>query len=1264
MEDASSPVSAARSLPRGFRRPRPIAASALGVVTAMLAAFALAPAATASPNLNPFARTGKPTTRLVFAQDPAPTPAPAPAPQPPAANAAKPPAPTVAVGDACRADDQCPTGTICEGNRCTPVEPPIRALLFRKQGGATAFYPFYFAGAGNPGYRVFAPIYWHFWSPEERSKIVFPFYWHFEDHATRRTVTVVPPYSHTVQPDAESWAVWPIFYKSTKFGWAAPLLASFKIENPDERRAYGLYALLYFWKRNERAGTSFDLLFPFFASKRSNDSAFTFFLPLNFYWRDGEEKNLLLLPLLWSGRGPNGKAHDVVFPLVWSFRSPESSTTVVPPFVYLRRPTYTFSTLFPLYWAGYDTKEGSGWRLVPPLFYSRSTDHGRTLSWITPVGGYRRDDNVGTRIFGMWVPPMLFQRDSQSELDMVLGLYWRHKNRGTGATTWVVGPFIRHADHEGSTSTLFPLFWHFRENATNASAHSFFPLYFRRSNPRETMTAAGVFPLWVYYRGFTDGGYSTGLFPLAFFGSKPERGHGVVFPLFWHFRDERSTATLALPFFYRFADKLTTNIGVPPLLYFYSQSRHDDGAGGMKADSSHVQFPFFWRFASQRTGVTSTAIPPFYWRSGHTGWSAGLFPLLFTASWKEKGHFVLFPIVWHLRDSTADKQTTVVANYMHRRHGNETTDAFFPLFYFRRGARPGGQDETSFTLFPLFHYKRTPTTKVVLTPIAGSYKGPERKGGLIPPFFWYESREVAAKGVPLLYLDLYRKASHDRARFFGPFVATDSPTGWARVLFPLFARYRDNKETGTWVFPTYYRRRHEDSYALDSFVPLFWLSRSNQHRTTVVGPFYRSWTQTPDGAGKRTSTGFVPLFLHASSPDRRYLITPFFYDRDDYKPGTGRLIVWPLFYRGTNPDGHTTVGFPLYWASRNRVRSYSVFFPLVWHFANFEHKTSTTIVGPFFSSREQSSRTRGILPLMWYSRDDEKKTASHAVMPLFYEKHGPNERKLYTVPFGFGRTADSSFWYLIPFFRRQSATSSFTTLFPLFFHNANRATQTNTTLIPPIAYFSRSRPDRSLTGLALLFWRHRDIGSTTTLALPIYYDVNKYYDSRMTLIAPVFLRYWRASDQTTYSVAPLFYRRANPETSTTVFFPLYWDFKGTDRRTTVLFPFFGNFRRPTYVSRYIFPNIYYRRGEGPAAGTSRLFIFPLWESGSRRPGDTMWEVLLGLFGYERIGRNRYVKVFFIPFELEPAPAAQTAWYGRPKPPKRRERQYGLDARAW
>jgi hypothetical protein len=1290
-----------------------------GLAVSLLVLLGTIGTAQAAPRLDPFRSAADPRPAPFNPLRPVRAPVGtlgqvAPALPPAPATPATPAPPAAREGDVCTADDQCPAGTICEQGRCRAVEPPIHAFLYRKEGGSTAFYPFYFSRLGNPGHRVFAPFYWHFWSPEDRSKVIAPFYWRFENHLSRRVVTVIPPWSHTIQPDAESWAIWPIFYRSTKFGWAAPLLLSFKISDPAEGRSFGLYGLLYFWKRNEKQQSAFDLLFPLMVSKRSPSRAFTWVFPLNFYWRGGDTSRFLGIPLYYRQRGPegdkdlllpifywsrhkdggtlgsifgyysrdggnrngaaawlywfgrrtDGRKYDVLFPLLWSFRSPSSNTTILPPLVHLRRNSWSFTTAFPFYWAGKDYQQGSSWKLFLPVYFSRVGAEGRTFTWLTPLGGYRRDSDRQSRTVTFLLPPFIYRRDPQRELDMAALVYWRYKNKLDGATTTLAGPFYRRSDPQGSTTTLFPLFWHFRDGDSGATAHSLFPLYFRRNAPDHTLTAAGVFPLWGYYRNYQEGGYSAGLFPLAFFSSRPDRGHGVLFPLLWHFRNRDRSSTLALPFFLRFADQNSTTAAVPPLLYFYGRQVRQGGSPGQTyTERYHVQFPLFWRFSNDQTGNATTVIPPIYWKSGPSGWSGGLFPLVWASSWKDKGHFVLFPLFWRFRDDKADRTTTVVANYLHRRHGDETTDALFPLLHWRRGTRPGGKPETSFTLFPLVHYRKDSERRVLVTPLAFTTRSSQTRAGIIPPYFWYEGRQVSASGIPPLWFDFTRKETGERTRLFGPWVMVDTPRSRARILFPLFGRYSDDKESGTWVFPAYFRRRTREGYALDTLFPLVWRSTWPGHSTTVVGNFYRRV------GTDRYSSGFVPLYFYANDNNRRLWLTPLFYQRRDHKEDTSRLIALPLFFRSTRPDGHTTVQFPFYWSGRTGPSSHRVLFPLAWHFRNDEERTATNFWGPIYwaSSAGGAQRTRGILPVVWYSRDDERRTASHALMPLFYEKHGPSQQTVVTLPFGFHRQPDRHWWYVLNVFRKDSVQSSFTMVFPLWFSHLNKTTETSTRVIP-ILHFSRQRPDRGLTSWFLLFWRHRSIDSATTLGLPILYDVHNYHQNRLTFVVPIFFRYWRASDDTAYNLAPLFYRRSSPTSSSTVAFPLVWDFNSAERRTTVVFPLFVGVRRPTYQARFIFPSIYYRKGLGPQAGTSRLFIFPLWESAVKRPGDFMWEAVLGLFGYERIGRNRYLKLLFIPFELEPAPAAQTAWYGKPPPrhkrERERERRYGLDTRAW
>ena len=136
--------------------------------------------------------------------------------------------------------------------------------------------------------------------------------------------------------------------------------------------------------------------------------------------------------------------------------------------------------------------------------------------------------------------------------------------------------------------------------------------------------------------------------------------------------------------------------------------------------------------------------------------------------------------------------------------------------------------------------------------------------------------------------------------------------------------------------------------------------------------------------------------------------------------------------------------------------------------------------------------------------------------------------------------------------------------------------------------------------------------------------------------------------------------------SSTVAFPLYWDFKTGNNRTTLLVPFFAHWRRPTYTGTWIFPTYYYREGLGPNGpdGTYRRIIAPFFESEVRRRGDYRWEVLGGLFGHERVGRHRYLKVFFMTFESQAPARAQTSWYSQPARAPRREPFRSLSANTW
>jgi hypothetical protein len=411
----------------------------------------------------------------------------------------------------------------------------------------------------------------------------------------------------------------------------------------------------------------------------------------------------------------------------------------------------------------------------------------------------------------------------------------------------------------------------------------------------------------------------------------------------------------------------------------------------------------------------------------------------------------------------------------------------------------------------------------------------------------------------------------------------------------------------------------------------------------------------------------APIWFHGENPWRKYTFVPpllYFHWRGRDTEGDHERIYCILFWHTRDNEESTTVLFPVWWSRKQPGRNVQIVFPLLWHEADYRpgSQKERTLVGPFYWSSYGTKKTRGLLPIAWMTRDSASDSGTTAVMPLFYEKHSRDHFLLYTVLAGYDRDPKGRLWYLWPALFSESVESKFGMVAPFWFSHTNKATEHTTTVVPPLLALSLSNPESSLTTFLLLFWHHQDIGSSTTLALPLFIDANDYHSSRTTILLPLFVRYRRESDQNVYTVAPLFYRHWTPTDVTTVGFPLLWDFKRGNDRTTIFFPLYAHWRRPSYASTYIFPTIYYRHGltpEGREDGTWRYVVAPFYDAAVKRPGDYMWEVLGGLFGHEAIGRNRYLKLFFMTFEQQPAPRAQTSWFSKPQPVSRRSPPRGL-----
>ena len=230
--------------------------------------------------------------------------------------------------------------------------------------------------------------------------------------------------------------------------------------------------------------------------------------------------------------------------------------------------------------------------------------------------------------------------------------------------------------------------------------------------------------------------------------------------------------------------------------------------GNDRGERYEIQFPLVWHFASERRGTSTTVTPLGYYHTRPRRLEPGR-RADGAAAVRAVGEDSARTSRWSRCSGTSPiapptSTTTVVALYWHRRWGGETTDALFPLLYYRRGARPGGSDETSFTFFPLVHYRRDAQhARAGDAALRVGARARSAAAASLGPYFWYDDKELS---LPLHPVPAHRRDrtrdTGERTRQFGPLVPGRRARAHARACCSrCSARYTDEQETDTWVVP-------------------------------------------------------------------------------------------------------------------------------------------------------------------------------------------------------------------------------------------------------------------------------------------------------------------------------------------------------------------------------------------------------------------------------------------------------------------------------
>lgn len=1077
------------------------------------------------------------------------------------------------------------------------------------------------------------------------------YYWHYEGQ--KRAHALLPLFFHSRgEKDRFLWVLPFNFYWRTGDERTLMLLPLFyQSRSPERTTTLSLVPPLY----HHRHGSSSRLYaLPFFFHSRDADR--TFFLAGPFYhrgWSGGRSWGLV--PILFGGK-TTLTSYTVLFPVFWRFTSRYHNFTLAGPVFYYRRGAKTTAGLPPLVLHHRDREKGSGLTTVVPLFYYGTAEHGRQANIVSPLFLYERDDEAKVTHWGLVVPPYYSRRDAEREVDTLFPLLLRWHDKVDQATTWVFGPVVTYWDPDGGTQVFFPFFWRFTDDKAGAATSILFPFGYRHRRPDGTHSNL-FFPF--YYRRDRDG-WSFRLLPILYFGRSADRRHAVLFPVFWRFsRRDGPTTTVLGPLYYQGSPK-GWHAGLVPLFY----------AGSEEGESYHVLFPAVWHLSSRKEGYSTFVAGPGFYSHGKHGRVGGLLPLFAAGNWKGTSfQTVLPPLFYRTNNPKEGKSLLVAGPYVGWRERGVRGHAVIPLAYYRRSDKKG---TVAFTL-PLFFYRDRGRDQLLATPLGG-YRRERREGvfeGIVGPFVWHRGPTATGFAVLPFFYRWKRPADNATTTVIFPLgVHHRSDKERALVWFPLFWRYTDAKQRTLVIFPLYWRVRQrlaakpaDDDLNADVVFPLFWSLRQGKKSLHVIGPIF--WARGPGSL----QAAVVPLFLYRRDKDGATLYSlPFIYYNRDEKQQRRSWIVG-LFYHRRYRQGSATGLIPLFFRKNTEDSRYTIIPPLYWDIGNPSAGTRTVFVGPFFYRRKAASKGVGLAPLI-YAGWDPAGGRTAAVLPLFYYRGELGRRAFYCPIFGFDTSPIRSQWYVGTYFRHSSTTTTFDMAFPLFFRHSNHIAGRTTVFSLP-GYYGRWSKETSFHLAFPFYWYHHRIDRTALVLFPFYWDFNNRYSTRTIVIFPalmyhrdhvakttsvlhppgLWLRFGRTS--TDGVLFPVVWHFGGKDRSSTVVFPLFWDFKrGPSRRYTLFIPVYWDFRYPKERYTVVFPLLYrhdtrsehkllvlnswyhgYKRDN-----TYDFYLVPLFSVHRQRPGDFRLDILGRLFGYERVGRNRLLTLFFYTFPLEPLPA--------------------------
>ncbi|MDB4988777.1 MAG: hypothetical protein JWN04_3955 [Myxococcaceae bacterium] len=517
----------------------------------------------------------------------------------------------------------------------------------------------------------------------------------------------------------------------------------------------------------------------------------------------------------------------------------------------------------------------------------------------------------------------------------------------------------------------------------------------------------------------------------------------------------------------------------------------------------------------------------------------------------------------------------------------------------------------------------------------------------------------------------------ERLRMAPPFARDRQGDETTTAFFPFYFNRKSPKAVERFVLPYYFQR--DAKLQADVAAGLVWSLRGPERNTFVLGPFYKHRDK------KDWGVGLLPLFSTAELSGHYHTLIPPLLTWIEGDAKKHRHIVG-LYYDVQGERSRWRGLAPLIWSKTDESDGFTVVPPLFFRFTKDDPFTATTIVPPFYYTREKEGSNWGLVPLVFHSQTPELRSTT--VPFLFFNlARGPKRFRLITPLLSYSRDEHEKSWFTL-LYQRRRGDKNFDAVAPLFVRTWDDRDKSHGLYLPPF-YWDWQDPANH-TRLIFPFWLTDHQEGISDLWLTLLVGRKKSLDRHDDTwwFAPTFV--WNRTDTTkNFSLHPLIYVQRAPSINYTLAipfwadvrndtkkthrlasFPFYWDFKDfklqkrsqigfpfywnlengqKQRKSRVIFPFYYDFDRRDRDARYtvVFPfygrsvvgdrtrhvvlnTVYEKRTDSDRSW--QFHFYPFVSRGGSKNGK-WWNLLYGLAGYEKRGKHRRATAFWLPFKL-------------------------------